>query len=219
MQHTRIQTPLLPALALSILGLLFAGLVVLINRIIIIRREYRLKQQVLQAEQEILQLQNQNLETEVAAKNSRLMSIALQMAHKNEILVNIREKLLDIRKETTAKDTRLLRSLIRMVEAELQDEDFWDQFNLYFDQVNQHYISGLLERHPNLTQNDLRICALTRINLSTKEMAAILNVSVRGVEKSRYRLKKRLDLTPEDDLVEYLRQFAGMDGDIQESLN
>ena len=65
----------------------------------------------------------------------------------------------------------------------------------------------MLDKHPGLTQNDLRICTLTRINLNTKEMASLLNVSVRGVEKSRYRLKKRLKLNAEDDLTEYILGF------------
>ena len=62
----------------------------------------------------------------------------------------------------------------------------------------------MLAKHPNITQNDLRLCTLLRLNLSTKEIAALLNISIRGVEQSRYRLKKRLDLEGAEDLVKYI---------------
>ncbi|MEL7535142.1 MAG: hypothetical protein AAFN10_27815, partial [Bacteroidota bacterium] len=81
--------------------------------------------------------------------------------------------------------------------------------NLYFNEVDKDFLQSLQATHPELTQNDLRICSLIRINLTTKEIASLLNISVRGVEQSRYRLKKRLGLEAKDNLQRYIVEFKG----------
>ena len=96
-----------------------------------------------------------------------------------------------------------------MLDQELRSEDYWEEFNLYFNQVDRSFVQNLIEQHPSLTQNDIRLCTLLRINLSTKEIASLLNVSTRAVEQSRYRLKKRLDLGNDDDLLKYISGFNG----------
>lgn len=189
---------LLVALSLGILGWLAF-------RVYLERREMALQQKVLASEGEILKLKNEKLESEVETKNNELMSKAVQMAHKNEILIGFKEQLEDARNATDLEKARLLRGLKNKIETEIQGEESWAQFNLYFDQVNQNFTNELLKKHANLTQNDLRICALTRLNLSTKEIAALLNISAKGVQQSRYRVKKRMELTEENDLYEYLR--------------
>ena len=201
--------------------LVLAALARLVLRIYTTRREMALKQKVLEsdrailtltnenlaAEQSILHLQNEKLETEIQSKNTELMSKAVQMAHKNEILISIIEQLEEVRNANEEQKIKLLKGLKKTLETEIEGERSWEQFSLYFDEVNQNFTSELLKKHPSLTQNDLRMCALTRLNMTNKELAAILNISVTGVEKSRYRLKKRLDLTPKDDLAMYLRKF------------
>ena len=158
------------------------------------------KQQMLKAQSEILQLRNENLKTEVDAKNSKLMFSSAQMAHKNEILTNIKTELKAVEKEANIS----LRKLLNSIDIELMSEDYWKEFNNYVNQVDKNYSKKLMEKHPKLTQNDLRLCTLLRINMSTKEIAALLNISVRGVEQGRYRLKKRLELRNEDDLIKYI---------------
>lgn len=215
--------------------LILMGLGLLSFRFYLKRRETLLRQRVLESEQEILSLKNQQLEskqailnlkndkleseqdilslkndklaTEIATKNSELMSKAMQMAHKNELLLGIKDNLENIK---TANETNLLKSirhLTRTLESEIENKENWEQFLLYFDQINRNFITELQAKHPHLTQNDLRMCALTRLNMSNREMATLLNISITAIEKSRYRLKKRLNLTAEDDLSRYLMLF------------
>lgn len=167
------------------------------------RRDEGHKQQMLKAQSEILQLRNENLKTEVNAKNSKLMFSSAQMAHKNEILTKIKAELKSVEKEANIS----LRKLLNSIDIELMSEDYWTEFNNYVNQVDKDYSKKLMAKHPKLTQNDLRMCTLLRINLSTKEIASLLNISTRGVEQGRYRLKKRLDLTNEDDLIKYISTF------------
>ena len=197
------------------------GIGTLAFRAYVQRREELLQQKVLVSEQEILSLKNQQLESEqnilhlqndkliieVENKNNDLMSKAVQMAHKNELLIGIKGSLEDIKTATEAERLKSLRSLTRTIEGEIENKESWDQFLLYFDQVNRNFVSEIQAKHPDLTQSDLRMCALTRLNISNREIATLLNISIGGVEKSRYRLKKRLDLTAEDDLVKYLLLF------------
>ena len=191
----------------SLIFLLATGLVFLAFRIYLERRETILHQRVLESEQAVLSLQNEKLETEIETKNNELMSTAVQMAHKNELLLGIKDNLESIKTAPEAERLKSLRGLKRTLEAEIENKETWDQFLLYFDQVNRNFITELQTKHPNLTQNDLRMCALTRLNMSNREMATLLNISITGVEKSRYRLKKRLDLTVDDDLSRYLLTF------------
>lgn len=189
-------------LSLTLLGLVWFGF-----SIYLLRREMSLRQKVLESEREILSLKNEKLENEVTLKNTELMSKAIQMAHKNEVLIDFKEKLEELRKASDSDKAKVLRGLKNQLDFEIHDEESWEQFNLYFDQVNQNFTTELLKKHPNLTQNDLRICALTRLNLSTKEIAALLNISAKGVQQSRYRVKKRMELTEDDDLYDYLRSI------------
>jgi ligand-binding sensor domain-containing protein/DNA-binding CsgD family transcriptional regulator len=166
-----------------------------------------LKNQQLESEQEILSLQNEKLTTEIDTKNNELLSKAVQMAHKNELLSGIKDDLETIKTANETERLKSLRTLTRTLESEIENKESWDQFLLYFNQTHQNFIHELQAKHPNLTQNDLRMCALTRLNMSNREMATLLNISITGIEKSRYRLKKRLDLTVEEDLSKYLMTF------------
>lgn len=179
------------------LGLVFGGIYFLIKR-----REAVFREQALQANGEILRLQNDKLAGEVDAVNSKLVYSTAQMAHKNEILTQVKEKIQEIAKDKSLDS----RQLIRMLNIELEGENYWKEFNLYFNQVDKEFIQTLSTRHTALTSNDLRLCALIRLNLTTKEIASLLNISVRGVEQGRYRLKKRLNLAPDQNLLKYISE-------------
>ncbi|MDW3646157.1 MAG: two-component regulator propeller domain-containing protein [Bacteroidia bacterium] len=189
-------------------ALLFFTIIALIAGVfifIIQRREALLKQQMLEANSEILQLRNEKLASDLEGKNAKLMFSAVQMAHKNEILSKVKKeiKALDV---TTQSQVR---QMLRRLDRELKSEDYWSEFNLYFNEVDKDFLQALKAAHPELTQNDLRVCSLIRINLTTKEIASLLNITVRGVEQSRYRLKKRLGLESEDNLADYITHFKG----------
>lgn len=90
------------------------------------------------------------------------------------------------------------------MEDALNDQEDWLLFDSYFNSAHQNFINRLQQKYPDLTPGDLRICCLRRMNLSTKEIASLLNISVRAVELRRYRLRKRLELNNDINLVEFL---------------
>ena len=171
------------------------------------RREEQLRAEIVEQEKQILSLQNEKLVNEVEGKNTELMSRALQMGHKNEVMQKLKEELAALRKTLEDSNLKKIKTIENIVNFELQDEDSWQQLNVYFDQVNHNFTKRILKAFPQLTLNDIRVCILIKLNLSVKEMASLLNVSVPGIEKSKYRLKKRLNLSVEDDLNAFINAF------------
>lgn len=167
--------------------------------------EEKHRQELKEAESRILQLKNKNLEIELESQNSKLLFSTAQMAHKNEILTAMKEELQNKQKESGVN----LGSIVRGLDRELQGEDYWKEFNMSFQQVDGNFVNQIMQKHPQLTKNDIRLSALIRIGLSTNEIASILNISIRGVEKGRYRLKKRLQLSQEENLINYIVHFQG----------
>ncbi len=167
------------------------------------RREATHQQKLLEAESQILQLTNEKLASEVNAKNSKLMFSSMQMAYKNQVLGDIKKDL----EKNIIEPNRGLRAILRKLETELENKDYWEEFNIYLNEVDQDFVKSLVAQHPELTKNDIRISTLIRLQLNTKEIASLLNVSTRAVEKSRQRLKKRLNLYKNQDLDKYILNF------------
>jgi DNA-binding CsgD family transcriptional regulator len=80
----------------------------------------------------------------------------------------------------------------------------WEQFAFHFDRVHSDFLAALKQEYPQLTANEQKLCAYLRMNLSTKEIAGLMNISVRGVEISRYRLRKKLQIPTETNLFQFL---------------
>ena len=93
------------------------------------------------------------------------------------------------------------------MEDALENQADWLLFESYFNSAHQNFLDRLKTRFPDITTGDLRVCCLLKMNLSTKEIASLMNVSVRAIELRRYRLRKRLELDNETNLVDFLMKF------------
>ena len=193
-----------------LVSLLLAGVIAFYINYQDTKRQEAHQKELLKAEQEILQLKNARLSEEVEQKNAQLSAALLQSAHKNNSLDGLKKQLREIGQEfaTDAEQKRELRQIVRKIDVELSSEDYWEQFQLNFDQVHQQFSQRLHQRHPQLSPNDIRLCCLLRINMTNKEIAAIQNVSLGAVEKSKYRLKRKLDLDYDADLNLYVLDLA-----------
>jgi len=156
-------------------------------------------------EQQITKLQKKQLEADVEFKNKELASATMHLVQRGKLLSKIGDELLPLVKQTTHKDTADdLKKVIRLLnEAKKLDND-WDQFAIHFDHVHANYLSNLKDKYPNLSPSDLKLCAYLKLNLSSKEIAQLLNITPRAVEVSRYRLRKKLGLKPEVNLFDFL---------------
>jgi DNA-binding CsgD family transcriptional regulator len=103
-----------------------------------------------------------------------------------------------------------------MVKTLSEDDNIdkeWENFAKHFDKVHSDFLIELKERHSAITPNELKLCAYLRMNLSTKEIAQLMNISVRGVEISRYRLRKKLGISSETNLFDYLINLYKKNGE------
>jgi DNA-binding CsgD family transcriptional regulator len=97
-----------------------------------------------------------------------------------------------------------LRRIVQRIDRDIKSRQHWKVFDQYFDEVHEDFIARLKEKHPDLTPKELRLCAYLKMNISTKEIAPLMNISIRGVEISRYRLRKKLALDKGTNLTEYI---------------
>ncbi len=160
------------------------------------------------AKQELDRVRQEKLQAEIAYKNKELASTTLHLLQKGEILHKIQDDIQRIARSCNEQDTRKdLLSLTKVLAQDAQLDADWGQFAQHFDQVHSEFLRRLRERFPELTPRDQKLCAYLRMNLSTKEIAPLLNISVRGVEISRYRLRKKLHLEKDANLTDFLLTF------------
>jgi DNA-binding CsgD family transcriptional regulator len=186
---------------------------ILIIRSIILKRKHdkalhEKNNQLLRAEIEKKESEEEKLKGEVEFKSKQLTTHALTMIQKNKILQDTNDLIDKIKKST--KNPELINDLNTHksnIRHNLKTEKDWELFKMYFEQVNSEFFDTLLKLCPNLNNYDLRQCALIKLNLNIKESASVLNLSPHTVKSARYRLKKKLKLEAEDDLSEFIRQI------------
>jgi DNA-binding CsgD family transcriptional regulator len=155
----------------------------------------------LENEQQLMKMRNEQLANDVDLKSRELAVTNMSLINKNELLTLIKE---DLKNSSTENSSRSIKSVITNITKNISEEDSWKVFKEAFDNADKDFLKKVKESHVNLTPNDLRLCAYLRVNLSSKEIAPLLGISVRSVEIKRYRLRKKMDLPHEKGLVEYI---------------
>lgn len=195
------------------------GYVLVALGLIFIIRHYHEKQltkagEKYAAEQERLKkqhetaLENQKLHHENQLKNRELANTALQLVQKNEILQDIKNELIEIRKSSThTLTTKDFQILMKQINENLTTEEDKNLFNTSFEEMHESFISALKLHCPSLTRDDLRLAAYLRMELATKEIAPLFNLSVRGLENKRYRLRKKLGLNSEENMNTFFQKL------------
>ena len=160
------------------------------------------------SEKEIIKLKNEKLESEIDHKNTELASTAMHLVQKGELLTNIKEEMNRLKKNINGHATGdEFKKVLRILNEETKMDKDWEQFAVHFDNVHSDFLKSLKTAHPNLSPHELKLCAYLRMNLSSKQIAQLENISVRGVEISRYRLRKKLMLAKETSLFNFLLEI------------
>ena len=163
------------------------------------QREFKVKQ--LESEKVIMELKNEKLKQEVESKNRELTISTMSIIKKNEILNSIKRELLELNTGDSCKQA------IKTIDKNINNKKDWEFLENAFNNADKDFLKKVKSLHPELTPNDLRFCAYLRLNLSSKEIAPLLNISVRSVEIKRYRLRKKINLPHEKSLVEYILEI------------
>jgi AraC family transcriptional regulator, chitin signaling transcriptional activator len=168
----------------------------------------------LEQEKEEIKKDKDLLEEDVIHKSKELANYTMLLVKKRELLSDIQEELKEI-KDAVRNDAsrQKLRELLKKINFNLADEEHLHVFESNFERVHHEFFTELKTNFPDLTQKELRLCAFVRMNLTNKEIASILNISVRGVETARYRLRKRLSLNHEEDMAGFLDKLSSASAD------
>lgn len=160
-------------------------------------------------ENEMMKLKNEKLRNEINFKNQELATSTMNLVQKTEILSKIKQEL--GKAKESYDDPKVVngqvKKVIKMINENVRLDKNWDQFAHHFDKVHVDFNKRLKEKFPELTPNEKKLCAYLRMNLTTKEIAPLMNISVRGVEISRYRLRKKLDLDRDENLNEFIAEI------------
>ena len=163
------------------------------------------ERQLQESEKRMMQLRNEQLEQELEIKNRELANTAMNIVYKNEMLNNLHKELTVLKDSDGKKlSTDQLRKINKLIDDAHNDDRDWDLFEKSFNEAHENFFKKLKADFPELVPNDLKLCAYLRLNMSSKEIASLLNITTRGVEIRRYRLRKKLNLSTEKNLTEFL---------------
>ena len=156
-------------------------------------------------EKQLLEQREAQLEAELRQKSKDLAGMSMAMIAHNEVLDSI---LNEVQRQKVSKSAVSLDKISHIIQNSIvSNQEQWAMFQSNFDCIHENFFKGLKEKYPDLTSTDLRLCALLRLNMSTKDIANMLNLTVRGVESARYRLRKKLDIPAEAGLVDFMLNF------------
>lgn len=160
------------------------------------------------SQEEINRLQHEKLESELRHMNNELATSTMHLLNKNEFITSIKGNLDQmIRKSAHDEMKKELVHISRQIEQNISADSDWEHFQLHFDRVHGDFSNRIKIAFPSLSPQDIKLSAYLRMNLSSKEIAQLLNISVRGVEISRYRLRKKLQLDRNKNLQEFILTF------------
>ncbi|ANW96476.1 LuxR family transcriptional regulator [Wenyingzhuangia fucanilytica] len=161
------------------------------------RKQQEFELEKLENEQKLTLLEKEKLEVDVEIKNKELAGSTMNLIKKNELLNTIKGELLK-------GGQKNINTVIKIIDKNLNHTDDWKVFEEAFNNADKDFTKKIKDLHPSLTSNDLRLCAYLRLNLSSKEIAPLLNISSKSVEVKRYRLRKKMNLENDENLTDYI---------------
>ncbi|MDH6306147.1 DNA-binding CsgD family transcriptional regulator [Parabacteroides sp. PF5-5] len=189
--------------------LLLAALTLLLIWMMILRRYRNVHlMKIRSREAKRLRRKNEELLRELEEKNAELLTQTSFVIRRNELLMKIKGELEDFyRKQNNKSLAPLFNKVDALLSENIDTEEDWKMFLINFEQKHTGFFKHLKADYPSLTSNDLKLCACLRLNLDSKDIAALMNVSVRSVENSRSRLRKKLNISASQHLNEFFLQF------------
>lgn len=169
--------------------------IALVQRVLLIREDLKEKQleaQELAFQNSLQKTQNELLQEKLEANQRELASNALYLSQKNEMLLDLKSNILSLSKKLPDTAIEEIKNIKSVIQNNMYLDGDWERFRIHFEQVHPDFFKSLLKEHPTLTQNEIRLCAYFHLNLSTKEIAAMLNIDPASVRKAKMRLKKKI---------------------------
>jgi hypothetical protein len=158
-----------------------------------------LKTRIHELEQSIHQLKG-----EVEKKESLITSLSFKLTQKNELNTTIKDNIQKVSDKLKRNDSKELVHVLKLLKNQENSENEWENMEAYISEVQGDFIQRLKSKFPKITSTDLKMCIYLRMNLTSKEIARLSNLTVRGIEASRYRLRKKLNIDSETNLTDFI---------------
>ncbi|MDT0643086.1 histidine kinase [Zunongwangia sp. F363] len=185
---------------------LFLGLIGFLywfNQLKLNKHQWLLEQKFEEEHRErINEMEKERLRNEITLKRKELANSTMMAAKKNEVLMDIQGELNKDRDKFSNQFR--LKHLMNKINTAIKNKDEWQVFETNFNELHEDFFKDLLVKYPKLTNKDLKLCSYLKMNLTSKEIAPLMGISVRGVEVHRYRLRKKMDLDKEENLTNFL---------------
>lgn len=191
--------------------LLVLSLLLVIIVTILVYSKLRAKQRknnlIMEQQAALNKAKQTGMEIELKNKSNDLTNVALHLVEKNKFLYELKKELKNLKNAPAEEREERIKELAINVQQSINLQKDLDDFQNNIDQVNRSFYRKLKQKFPTLTKNEERLCAMLRLNLSSKEIAALNNISIRAVEMGRYRLRKKLDIPSTTSLSDYLQEL------------
>ena len=154
-------------------------------------------------------LKEKDLKSQLIQKKKELTSYALNFIQKNELMGDLTEKINALKRESLPDTNKGLTKINSMISDSFRIDQDWENFKLMFEEVHPDFFSLLKKQYPDLGNAELKLCALLRLNMNLKESSRVLGISPESVKTARYRLRKKLKLEHDENLVDFFLKFDG----------
>jgi DNA-binding CsgD family transcriptional regulator len=137
-----------------------------------------------------------------------LSRYVMELDQKVEVLMRVKERIAHLYPRVDDPTRAELTSIVNSIRLSANDNKLWDDFKLYFEKTNPDFLFQLVQKHPGLTPKDLKYCCYLKMNMANDDIRTLLGINQESVRTHKYRLKKKLVLTKEQDLSSYLRSVG-----------
>lgn len=159
-------------------------------------------------QKELQEVKEEQIKTELQHLNTLLAASTMNLVVKNEFMENIKEEIRAATKTDKVDDKQAaLERIFKEIDSTLKVQEDWKQFEYHFDRVHGDFLSRLTAEFRDLTPGEQKLCAFLRLNMDTKEIANLMGITLRGVEVSRYRLRKKLGLDSHQNLSKFILEY------------
>ena len=182
-----------------IIVIAFVSVIVIIILIYIINKN--------KMKSENIRLEKLKVEAELEAKNKEMAANVIAVIDKNKVMTDISIKLLQLQKKAEKDETK---ESLRKISKELlkgRDKNIWKEFEIRMNQIHIDFSKNLLKDFPDLSPSEIRLCALLKLNLTSKEIAQLLNIQPKSIDMARYRLRKKLNINPDTEIFIFFSKY------------
>ena len=200
-----IEPPFWETLQIKILGIILLSVILVLIILNQKRKLSRNKNRILQSQKEMYE--KEKIRSDLENKNRELAITTMYIVKKNEKLIQVRNMMHELKENILANNKSRFLEILTSIDNDVKNQDNWESFELNFNLIHNNFIARFIEKYPTLSQNDVKICAYMRMNLSSKEIANLLSITPKSLETNRVRIRKRIKLDSSVYLGNYIMRF------------